>query len=152
MQPGALQWAAAQLRVRPPDAVPLLRVDGVLIEKLLVNLIENAAKYSPTGTVERRRGGSAGKRLNRVEDKGPGLPPGAESASLISSIVATGEDHRFGTRPPHMSRDRTDSPWNHRCRQPPEPAARYSLSIPVQAALERKMNDFRRPAGTRRRG
>ena len=42
----------------PPD-LPLLHVDAVLIERVLCNLLENAAKYTPPGSADRdqRRGG-----------------------------------------------------------------------------------------------
>lgn len=57
-----------------PPEMPLVRVDGVLFEKLLVNLLENAAKHTPAGTrvsivVARAK---TGIEL-RVEDDGPGL-------------------------------------------------------------------------------
>jgi two-component system sensor histidine kinase KdpD len=35
--------------VLPPD-LPLVRCDGVLIERVIVNLLENATKYTPPGT------------------------------------------------------------------------------------------------------
>lgn len=63
----------------PPD-MPLVRVDGVLFEKLLVNLLENAARHTPPGTrvnlvVVRS---TSGVDLS-IEDDGPGLPgPTAE--------------------------------------------------------------------------
>ena len=60
----------------PPD-LPLLRFDAVLIERVLANLLENAAKYTPpdsTVTIAAR------VREDRVavtvSDDGPGLPAG----------------------------------------------------------------------------
>jgi two-component system sensor histidine kinase KdpD len=38
-----------------PDDLPLLEIDGVLIERVLCNLLENAAKYTPEGTPRRYR-------------------------------------------------------------------------------------------------
>jgi two-component system sensor histidine kinase KdpD len=59
----------------PPD-MPLVHVDGVLFEKLLVNLLENAAKHTPPGTnVSIAVARSASGIDLRVEDDGPGLPP-----------------------------------------------------------------------------
>jgi two-component system sensor histidine kinase KdpD len=57
--------------------LPLLRLDPVLFEQVLFNLLDNAAKYVPAGTVvtigARREGPLA--RI-AVEDEGPGLPEG----------------------------------------------------------------------------
>jgi two-component system sensor histidine kinase KdpD len=61
-----------------PDA-GLVRVDAVLIEQLLVNLVDNAAKYSPAeGPIEvsaRRRGGTLELE---VADRGRGFADGDE--------------------------------------------------------------------------
>ncbi|VVM66911.1 Sensor protein KdpD [Pseudomonas fluorescens] len=53
--------------------LPLVEVDGVLIERVLVNLLDNAAKYTPDGTcitVGARQAGD--KILLEVNDTGPG--------------------------------------------------------------------------------
>jgi two-component system sensor histidine kinase KdpD len=62
-----------------PADLPLVSVDGLLVEQVLVNLLENAARYTPAaGPIEitAREVGSAVEI--RVADRGPGLPPGAE--------------------------------------------------------------------------
>ena len=45
----------------PPD-LPLVPIDAVLLEQVFINLLENAAKYTPAGTAGRdqRRGGDGG--------------------------------------------------------------------------------------------
>jgi len=51
----------------------------VLIERVLVNLLENAAKYTPPGTVIGVTALVTVAQLNvEVWDEGPGLPPGGE--------------------------------------------------------------------------
>jgi two-component system sensor histidine kinase KdpD len=61
-----------------PD-LPLLFVDPVLFEQLLVNLLENAIKYTPAGTaLELRAQREREHALIEVIDHGPGLPSGSE--------------------------------------------------------------------------
>lgn len=63
-----------------PSGMPLLSLDGVLIEQMLVNLLENAARYTPAGSkieITARREGS--QIVIRVSDNGPGLPAGKEA-------------------------------------------------------------------------
>lgn len=61
--------------------LPLLQCDGVLMERAMVNLLENATKYTPPDTAI---GVTASVEANqlRVEvwDEGPGLPAGREQA------------------------------------------------------------------------
>lgn len=64
----------------PPD-LPLVRIDTVLMERVLVNLLENAARYTPPGSPVTLRARGLGEQLELlVEDRGPGLPPGREEA------------------------------------------------------------------------
>ncbi|MDL2355506.1 MAG: two-component system sensor histidine kinase KdpD [Pseudomonadota bacterium] len=61
--------------------LPLVRFDAVLLERVLCNLVENAAKYTPPGSAIRIGAEPHGAWLNvTVEDNGPGLPPGREEA------------------------------------------------------------------------
>jgi two-component system sensor histidine kinase KdpD len=54
-------------------------VDPILVEQLLVNLLENAARHTPPGTevLVRAEGGPGGLVLE-VADRGPGVAPGEE--------------------------------------------------------------------------
>jgi two-component system sensor histidine kinase KdpD len=64
----------------PPD-LPLVRFDAPLLERVLCNVLENAAKYTPPGSrvlVDARVRGDSVQL--RVTDNGPGLPPGREEA------------------------------------------------------------------------
>ncbi|TAJ94479.1 MAG: two-component system sensor histidine kinase KdbD [Gammaproteobacteria bacterium] len=69
------------LKVDLPADLPLVKCDAVLMERVLVNLLENATKYTPKGTPIGIRAAIADAML-RVEvwDDGPGLPPGRERA------------------------------------------------------------------------
>jgi len=69
--------AAHAVRVDVPADLPLLRVDATLVEQVLGNLLENAAKYTPAGTAVLLRAQlREAELLVSVEDSGPGLPPG----------------------------------------------------------------------------
>jgi len=60
-----------------PAELPLLRVDGALIEQALANLLENAARHTPARTLVRLRAQvEGGEMVVSVEDFGPGLPEG----------------------------------------------------------------------------
>jgi two-component system sensor histidine kinase KdpD len=67
-----------------PADLPLVPVDGVLIEQVFINLLENAAKYTPPGTpveIAATVVGAEGEKVVRVDfaDRGPGIPPGQEA-------------------------------------------------------------------------
>ena len=63
-----------------PAELPLVPMDDVLIEQVLINLLDNALKYTPPGSpIEVTRGRTTGGAvLIEVADRGPGLPPGEE--------------------------------------------------------------------------
>lgn len=69
-----------EILVDLPDGLPLLHLDTVLFERVLVNLLENAVKYTPQGSAIHL---SARERSDTVvillDDHGPGLPKGHES-------------------------------------------------------------------------
>ncbi|MEQ8762292.1 MAG: DUF4118 domain-containing protein, partial [Planctomycetota bacterium] len=57
-----------------PCDLPLIRVDGVLLELVLINLIDNALKYSPSDSiVEIAAFVREGRVVIEVADRGPGL-------------------------------------------------------------------------------
>ena len=65
--------------VRIPPDLPLLNFDGVLIEQVLINLIDNAARYTPPGTAVDILASVEGEHaVVEVADRGPGLAPGEE--------------------------------------------------------------------------
>jgi two-component system sensor histidine kinase KdpD len=64
-----------------PEALPPIHVDPVLIEQVLVNLLDNAAKYSgKEGAIAVSAAAEPGTLVVRVTDNGPGIPPEAREA------------------------------------------------------------------------
>jgi two-component system sensor histidine kinase KdpD len=71
--------AGRPVEVDLPPGLPLVRCDAVLVEQVLVNLVENALKYSPAGTplgVAARE--EDGQVSVAVTDRGSGIPGGEE--------------------------------------------------------------------------
>jgi two-component system sensor histidine kinase KdpD len=74
---GRLAQRLARHRVMTdfPADLPLVRVDAALIDQVLSNLVENAAKYTPEGTLIRLRANvEDGRVVVSIEDYGGGLP------------------------------------------------------------------------------
>ena len=62
-----------------PGDLPLVKVDGTLIEQVLVNLLENAARYTPAGThIDISGRAQNGVFVVTVANDGPSLEPGDE--------------------------------------------------------------------------
>ena len=76
----ALRQMRARLGQHPvstdvPASLPLLQLDALLMERVLVNLLDNAAKYTPAGTpLAISACVQDGELLLSVRDGGPGLP------------------------------------------------------------------------------
>jgi two-component system sensor histidine kinase KdpD len=61
-----------------PD-FPLINIDGFLMEQVLVNLLENASRYTPAGSRIEVSATAEHKHADiHIADNGPGLPPGTE--------------------------------------------------------------------------
>jgi two-component system sensor histidine kinase KdpD len=64
---------------RLPEDLPLVPLDAVLIEQVLINLLDNAVKYTPVGSpIEIQISTTASDLTVEVADRGPGLPAGDE--------------------------------------------------------------------------
>lgn len=76
----ALNSVSARLEGHPVEIdlaadLPLVPLDFVLINQVLINLLDNAAKYSPEGGAVRIRGLVKDAALRvEIEDEGPGIP------------------------------------------------------------------------------
>jgi two-component system, OmpR family, sensor histidine kinase KdpD len=81
-----------------PD-LPMLNLDVVLFEQVLVNLLDNAAKYAPPGSEIVIQGRQTGEWVVlQVCDEGPGIPPGDVERVFETFYRANkGDRQRAGT-------------------------------------------------------
>ena len=65
--------------IHVPSDLPLVKIDGILIEQLLINLLDNGVKYTPIRSeINISASVSDGAVLVEVADRGPGFGPGEE--------------------------------------------------------------------------
>ncbi len=58
-----------------PEALPEIKVDPAILERVVVNLTENALRYSPADRPPMLTASTLGDRVElRVIDRGPGIP------------------------------------------------------------------------------
>jgi two-component system sensor histidine kinase KdpD len=77
-----------------PD-LPMLRLDAILFDQVLFNLLDNSAKYAPPGSridVHARRDGDV--VAIEVADEGPGIPPGDLDRVFDKFYRAQAQDRR----------------------------------------------------------
>jgi two-component system sensor histidine kinase KdpD len=83
--------AGRELKISLPPNLPLIEFDALLLERVLFNLIENAAKYSPAGSpIVISAGTEGGMGWLRVQDHGPGFPP--DRMTRVFDMFVRGED------------------------------------------------------------
>jgi two-component system sensor histidine kinase KdpD len=77
----AAQVNAAPVLIELPADLPLVRADASQMERVFLNLLDNAARFSPPGRPVRVTGGTGGGNVTvRVIDEGPGVPLGQADA------------------------------------------------------------------------
>ncbi|MER9488244.1 sensor histidine kinase KdpD [Mesorhizobium sp. M0563] len=82
-----------------PSDLPMLRLDPVLFEQVLFNLLDNAAKYAPPGsTIRLQAWADNGSVILQIMDEGPGIPP-ADLERVFDTFyrVRKGDQVRAGT-------------------------------------------------------
>lgn len=84
----ATALGSRQVVVDIPAEFPLVELDATLFERVLVNLFDNAAKYTPgDATLYIRADHTGSKLILRVEDDGPGFPPGIDINLLFAEFA-----------------------------------------------------------------
>jgi two-component system sensor histidine kinase KdpD len=67
--------AGRDVTVEIPESLPAVRADPAILERVVVNLLENALRYSPAGKAPLLAASVLGDRVElRVVDRGPGIP------------------------------------------------------------------------------
>jgi two-component system sensor histidine kinase KdpD len=80
-----------------PPGLSLIRVDGVLVEKALSNLLENAARYSaPDAEIEIRVTTPSQAVRIQVADRGQGIPAGEEQRIFERFVGSSKEGFGLG--------------------------------------------------------
>ena len=87
--------AAAACATTLPEVLPLVSLDPVLVEQLFVNLLENAAKYTPPGSdiedhARAREGGTLVRRGRRPRARAAGRATRSASSSGSSAAAHAG--------------------------------------------------------------
>lgn len=99
----AAQDLSAELADHPlmldvSPTLPLVEADPRMLHHIFINLLGNAAKFSPPGTPVTIQAKRTPDGLNvAVLDEGPGLPPGDEMALFERFIRVDGDDMSGGT-------------------------------------------------------
>lgn len=87
--------AGRAVEVTLPPELPPVSIDEVLVEHLVLNLLENAARYTPPGSpIEIKARLDATEMHIEVLDRGPGLP--AEREGLFAMFVQAGGGRHGG--------------------------------------------------------
>ena len=98
----ALHHVGKRLGDRPvkidlPARLPLVHVDSLALEQVLVNLLDNAVEHTPPSTAIEISGAAVNGHIKlSIADRGPGLPRGAESRIFEKFFRAHGGQTRRG--------------------------------------------------------
>ncbi|MFJ3375050.1 ATP-binding protein [Pseudomonas sp. NPDC086112] len=85
-----------QVITEVPAELPLLYVHAALIEQALVNVLENAARFSPPrGRLELRAGATDSELFFSVSDEGPGIPE-EDRAKIFDMFYTAARGDRGG--------------------------------------------------------
>jgi two-component system sensor histidine kinase KdpD len=88
--------ASLQVSTEVPADLPLLFVHAALIEQALINVMENAARFSPPrGRLQLRAGADDSELFFSVSDEGPGIPE-EERAKIFDMFYTAARGDRGG--------------------------------------------------------
>ncbi len=123
------------VRTRVPQDLPLVPVDGILVEQALVNLLENAAKHTdPPGAIEVTARAEDGSVVVEVADEGPGLPAGTEEQVFEKFYRAESRRRGFGLGLPICRAIATAHGGHIRAERREPRGTRFLLDLPLGQA------------------
>jgi two-component system sensor histidine kinase KdpD len=80
----ALGPTGKDIAVEIPDSLPAVQADPAILERVVVNLTENALRYSPAGKPPLLAASALGDRVElRVVDRGPGIPESGRERMFV---------------------------------------------------------------------
>lgn len=80
-----------------PKTLPPLRADRLRLERILYNLLENAAKYSPSGEVRVSARQEGRNLVIAIHDQGPGISP-EDQAKLFQPFQRIGQAETYSVK------------------------------------------------------
>ncbi|MGE5553652.1 MAG: ATP-binding protein [Betaproteobacteria bacterium] len=86
--------AGLTLQVDVPSDLPLLWADPIRLKEVLCNLISNAIKFTPQGSIWVRAWAEAGEVVVEVEDTGIGIKPDDQEVIFNEFVQAESAYHR----------------------------------------------------------
>jgi two-component system sensor histidine kinase KdpD len=88
------EFAKREVKISAAADLPLAHVDALLIEQVLVNVLDNAGKYSPAGsTIEIELSARVSTLQLRVRDHGGGVPAGDRDRIFDMFYRVQSQDH-----------------------------------------------------------
>jgi two-component system, OmpR family, sensor histidine kinase KdpD len=136
------------VRVAIPADLPLVPVDGVLVEQALVNLLENAVKYTdPDCPIDVTARAGEGVLTVEVADEGPGLPAGAEERVFEKFYRVASAQRGFGLGLPICRAIVTAHGGQIRAEKRYPRGTRFRFTLPLGEAPPTAREDDGEPTG-----
>jgi two-component system, OmpR family, sensor histidine kinase KdpD len=89
----ATELGARRIDVDIPPDIPLVELDATLFEHVLVNLLDNATKYTPDDAMIAISAEQTEAQVTlRIEDDGPGFPANVDPHALFAQFVRGARD------------------------------------------------------------
>ncbi len=80
-----------------PEDLPLVPLDALLIEQVMVNLLENASRYTPPGSpIDIQVSSGAGKIQVEIRDRGPGVAA-QDQGRIFEKFFRSGKKDSWGS-------------------------------------------------------